>query len=241
MADAALSAPCTAIPRQPNATAAPEFPGVVAMWTEGDGVTTLCPTVEANKICAEGYVADATTEYVNWGALIGLQLKPPSGPAWDATAAGVTRVGFDVELASSDHRVRVQLTQADDPRIELLTFPGDYRDGACSTSKSSCNYEHNPFIWGGSYSQNLKETRAGTVLEFAKFTLPGWTKVPALNALGQFTVAGSPVDAREQVVDASQLASLQFLVVPEPGRPGPYRFCISDLRWLKADSAAEAP
>jgi cytochrome c553 len=73
------------------------------------------------------------------------------------------------------------------------------------------------------------------------------TMTPAAPATGTAASSATPAGggapvyalATGQVIDLAKLSSLQFQVVTDPGKPGPYHFCVSNVKWLKADMTTE--
>jgi len=220
---------CTTLAADITAAGTPMFGGVTGMYFYGDTVSTICQTeaTDLTKICINGQAADALSTYANYGVGVGLQLSVGTGSAkvaWNATAEEVAFLSFKisgVSAAGMGRPVRIQMGQIDDPTI---TDP-------------NANYSKNSFVYGGTSPKDIKkDPTEAVVIALADIKAPKWIFDTGHLVVG----SGMPAMTGEgQLIDATKLDSLQFQVTTDPEKPGPYNFCISEVKWLKADKVTE--
>lgn len=134
------------------------------VYQYGDPATTRNFTQPTpNVLCMEGIAQPAGENYENWGAGIGLQVAPDTTTPYNATAAGITGVQFDV-TDWLGRPVRVQMSQINDPAI----------------TDADANFENNAFVYGGS-SPRATKANATLKIQFTDFKLPSWTNIPEAN------------------------------------------------------------
>lgn len=88
-----------------------------AFYTYDDGTSTITPedfSASGTEICATGTVAASATDV--WGAGVGFNLNQDVGSdaanAWDATAAGVTGISFNLSALPAGGLLRLIYTSA---------------------------------------------------------------------------------------------------------------------------------
>lgn len=193
-----------------------DFPGVRNIYFYGDGVTTGCVTQNRGQVCIEGNApvsSDGTDDFKNWGMGLGMYLA--TSVPFDAAAQGIEKVRFSLTNVVG-RSVRIAITQTADPNI----------------TDDGLNYQNNAFVYGGSEINDVASDMVVTAA-FTDFALPPWT---------HFVHSGSSESAVGQLLDATQLASLQVQIVNGLGEPAQmYSYCVSDVQWLDANDTPVEP
>jgi hypothetical protein len=126
--------------------------GVYAVFTYGDGTTTMGLCGSAGEVCMSGTVAAAGADYSNWGAGLGFQFAQGTTP-YDASA--FTSVSFTISgtiptgirpgitLTSNSEKAFVPGTGMDDAFV-----PGDITAAGAQTLTFS-ELVQPPESWGG--------------------------------------------------------------------------------------------